>query len=64
MQTDHKPLVKLLRDRTLDEIQNRRLVNLKERTFPWGFKILWVAGKSIPAARTRHPATHRVQEKR
>ena len=60
VQTDHKPLVKLLGDRTLDEIQNRRLVNLKERTFPWGFGISWVAGKSIPApdATSRHPQSH------
>ena len=57
IQTDHKPLVKLLGDRTLDEIQNRRLVNLKEKTFPWKFDIHWVAGKSIPApdATSRHP---------
>ena len=57
VQTDHKPLVKLLGDRTLDEIQNRRLVNLKERTFPWAFRISWVAGKTIPApdATSRHP---------
>ena len=57
VQTDHKPLVKLLGDRMLDEIQNQRLVNLKERTFPWKFDISWVAGKSIPApdATSRHP---------
>ena len=28
IQTDHRPLVKLLGDRTLDEIDNRRLINL------------------------------------
>ena len=57
VQTDHKPLVKLLGDRTLDEIQNRRLVNLKERTFPWKFGVSWVAGRTIPApdATSRHP---------
>ena len=57
VQTDHKPLVKLLGDRTLDEILNRRLVNLKERTFPWKFGVSWVAGKTIPApdATSRHP---------
>ena len=60
VQTDHKPLVKLLGDKTLDEIQNRRLVNFKERTFPWKFGISWVAGKTIPApdATSRHPQDH------
>ena len=60
MQTDHKPLVKLLGNRTLDEIQNRRLINLKERTFPWKFGVSWVAGRTIPApdATSRHPQNH------
>ena len=34
IQTDHRPLVKILGDRTLDEIHNRRLINLKEKTMP------------------------------
>ena len=60
VQTDHRPLVKLLGDRTLDEIGNRRLVNLKEKTFPWNFTISWVPGRSIPApdATSRHPQEH------
>ena len=29
IQTDHRPLVKILGDRTLDEISNKRLINLK-----------------------------------
>ena len=37
IQTDHRPLVKLLGDRTLDEIDNRRLINLKEKTMSWRF---------------------------
>ena len=36
--TDHKPLLKLLGDRTLDEIHNTRLFGLKQRTMPWRFK--------------------------
>ena len=32
--TDHKPLVKLLGDRTLDEIANTRLFRSKQRTLP------------------------------
>lgn len=30
---DHKPLVKLLSDRSLEDIHNTRLMNLKERTW-------------------------------
>ena len=33
--TDHKPLVKILSGRTLDEITNTHLFRLKQRTFPW-----------------------------
>ena len=32
--TDHKPLVKIFGDRTLDEITNSRLFRLKQRPFP------------------------------
>ena len=57
IQTDHRPLVKILGDRTLDEIHNRRLINLKEKTMPWRFKIHHVPGKLIPApdATSRYP---------
>jgi len=48
--TDHKPLTKLLGDRTLDEIQNTRLFRLKQRTLPWYFRILHMPGKSNSAA--------------
>jgi hypothetical protein len=60
MQTDHRPLVKLLGDRTLDEINNRRLVGLKEKIFPWKFSISWVPKKLIPAphATSRNPQDH------
>ena len=57
IQTDHRPLVKLLGDRTLDEIDNRRLINLKEKTMSWRFEIHYVPGRSIPApdATSRNP---------
>ena len=57
IQTDHRPLVKLLGDRTLDEIDNRRLINLKEKTMAWRFEIHHVPGRSIPApdATSRSP---------
>ena len=57
IQTDHRPLVKILGDRTLDEIDNRRLINLKEKTMPWRFEIHHVPGRLIPApdATSRSP---------
>ena len=58
MVTDHKPLVKIFGDRTLDEITNTRLFRLKQRTLPWRFDIHYMAGKLNPAAdaTSRHPA--------
>ena len=57
VQTDHRPLVKLLGDRTIDEIQNRRLINLKEKSMWWRFEIHHVPGRLIPApdATSRSP---------
>ena len=56
--TDHKPLVKLFGDRTLDEITNSRLFRLKQRTLPWRFTIQHSPGKSNHAAdaTSRHPS--------
>ena len=55
--TDHKPLVKILGDRTLDEINNTRLFRLKQRTLPWFFRIAHLPGKTNFAAdaTSRHP---------
>ena len=56
--TDHKPLVKILGDRMLDEIHNTRLFRLKQRTLPWRFSIVHLPGKSNLAAdaTSRHPS--------
>lgn len=56
--TDHKPLVKIFGDRTLDEIANSRLFRLKQRTLPWRFEIRHMPGKSNHAAdaTSRHPS--------
>jgi len=48
--TDHKPLVKILDDRTLDEITNTRLFRLKQRTLSWSFSIAHLPGKTNHAA--------------
>ena len=44
--TDHKPLVKLFGDRTLDEIANPRLFRLKQRVGLWKFEIMHVPGRT------------------
>lgn len=56
--TDHKPLVKILGDRTLDEISNTRLFRLKQRTLPWRYDIKHLPGKTNNAAdaASRHPS--------
>ena len=56
--TDHKPLVKIFGDRTLDEITNSRLFRLKQRTLPWRFDIKHLPGKTNHAAdaTSRHPS--------
>ena len=48
--SDHQPLKKLLGDRTLDKINNSRLLKLKQRTFPWYFEIDYLPGIDNPAA--------------
>ena len=56
--TDHKPLVKIFGDRTLDEITNSRLFRLKQHTLSWRFEIRHLSGKSNHAAdaTSRHPS--------
>ena len=48
--TDHKPLVKIFGDRTLNEIQNTRIFRLKQRTLPWLFEVQYMPGKTNLAA--------------
>ena len=48
--TDHKPLVKVFGDRTLDEISNTRLFRLKQRTLPWCFTVSYMPGSTNLAA--------------
>ena len=56
--TDHKPLVKIIGDRTLDDISNTRMFRLKQRTLPWSFDIAHLLGKTNSAAdaTSRHPS--------
>ena len=43
---DHQPLTGILNDRSLDSIENPRLMKLKERTLPYSFRIVYVPGTS------------------
>ena len=54
---DHRPLLKVLSDRKLEDIKNPRLFNLKEKTLPFKFKIIHIPGKKHLAtdALSRHP---------
>ena len=55
---DHKPLLGLLGDKNLEDIENPRLQNLKEKTLRYSFEVVHVPGvmhKGADAA-SRHPA--------
>ena len=55
--TDHKPLVKLLGNRKLEDIENPRLLSLKEKTLSFRFTMRYVPGakNKIPDATSRFP---------
>jgi len=48
--TDHKPLVAVLGDQSLADVQNPRLARIKEKTLWWQFTILHTPGKLQLAA--------------
>ena len=54
---DHKPLLKVLGDRSLNDISNARLRNLKEKTLRYRFTMIHIPGVKHKAADTlsRHP---------
>ena len=45
MATDHKQLLQILNDRSVTDIGNRRLLNLKEKTLSYRFTVVHVPGK-------------------
>ena len=47
---DHKPLLKILGDKNLQDIDNPRLKNLKEKTLRYRFKCVHVPGKDHKGA--------------
>ena len=42
---DHKPLIKILNDRSLESINNPRMVQLKEKTMMFRYRIIHIPGK-------------------
>ena len=54
---DHKPLVRLLGDKSLESVENERLKRLKEKTFPFKFKVVHLPGRlhSTPDAGSWYP---------
>ena len=54
---DHKPLLKIFGDRSLDEISNTRLRNLKVKTLGYRFRVIHITGVKHRAADaiSRHP---------
>ena len=56
--TDHKPLINVLNERSLNDISNRRLLNLKEKTMQYKFEIRHVSGMKNKGADalSRYPA--------
>ena len=45
--TDHKPLLGILNDATLDSMDNPRIIRLTEKTMGWIFQPIYIPGKEI-----------------
>ena len=56
--TDHKPLVGILNDRSLADMDNRHLLLLKEKNLEYKFEIFHVPGRLHvgPDATSRYPS--------
>ena len=54
---DHQPLLKIFGDRSLDNISNTRLRNLKEKTLRYRFRMVHIPGvkNRAPDTLSRHP---------
>ena len=61
---DHKPLLKIFGDRELGEIENPRILNFKEKTLRWRFKVVHVPGvlHKIADATSRSPVKGESQD--
>ena len=54
---DHKPLLGVLNNKSLESIDNPRLMKLKEKTLGWRFQIVHIPGRKLgaPDAFSRSP---------
>ena len=61
---DHKPLLKILGNKELNDINNTRILNFKEKTLRWRFKVLHVPGKmhKMADAVSRYPVVKPSEE--
>ena len=55
---DHKPLVKILGDRSLVDLPNARLRNLNEKTLHFKFQVCYIpeVKNRVPDETSRHPS--------
>ena len=61
--TDHNPLVRILADKSLADIENNRLLSLKEKMMPYSFSIHYIKGKeNFADVFSRYPATDPTDE--
>ena len=60
---DHKPLLKVFGDRSLEDIDNPRLIRLKEKTLHYRFKMVHIPGvrNSTADSMSRHPVGEPIQ---
>ena len=61
--TDHGPLVRIFNDRSLADIENNRLLSLKEKTLAFTFSIHYIKGKENYAdVLSRYPVSDPTEE--
>jgi len=62
---DHKPLLGIFSDRSLDKISNGHLRNLKEKTLRYRFKMRYIPGRKncVSDTMSRHPSGSRSPNK-
>lgn len=62
---DHKPLLKIFSDRSLEDIPNTRLRNLKEKTLRYKFRIVHIPGvrNKLADSVSRYPSGPQIPEK-
>ena len=61
---DHKPLLKIFEFKELNNINNTRILNFKEKTLRWRFRVVHVPGKEhkIADATSRYPVVKPVDD--